>query len=309
MKKIFIFLTLIMSLVMQLAFATIPAKINYQGRLTDKTGNPVTDGNYSVTFSIYDVDTGGTHLWRDVYTVTTKNGYFNVSIGSITDLSSLTFDTQYYLGIKVETEPSEMTPRHLLDSAAYAMRAKHAIDAASATIAATALSVADNTITSAKIIDGAVGSADIADGSITSADIGSGQVGLTDIDSNAVMPIGVILPWHKSVYSFLPNNWVECNGGNVNNPTSPIHGVAIPNLNGEGRFLRGSATSGTFQADELKSHAHTTVASSLTDPKNEWHVHADWANASEGPTENTTATGGTETRPTNMSVVWIMKIK
>ncbi|HXF48884.1 MAG TPA: hypothetical protein VNL73_05605, partial [Verrucomicrobiae bacterium] len=45
------------------AFGAVPQLINFQGILKDGGGNPVADGSYSVTFTIYDAATGGTTLW------------------------------------------------------------------------------------------------------------------------------------------------------------------------------------------------------------------------------------------------------
>ena len=41
------------------------AQINYQGRLTDTVGAPLADGQYTLTFSLWDSATGGTKLWGD----------------------------------------------------------------------------------------------------------------------------------------------------------------------------------------------------------------------------------------------------
>ena len=38
--------------------AEVPQTINYQGRLTDSLGNPVPDGNYQITFNIWNWDAG-----------------------------------------------------------------------------------------------------------------------------------------------------------------------------------------------------------------------------------------------------------
>ncbi|HYA12172.1 MAG TPA: hypothetical protein VEF37_04245, partial [Thermodesulfovibrionales bacterium] len=42
-----------------LSFGAVPQLVNYQGALTDASGTPVPDGQYSVVFNIYDVATGG----------------------------------------------------------------------------------------------------------------------------------------------------------------------------------------------------------------------------------------------------------
>jgi len=69
------------------------------------------------------------------------------------------------------------------------------------------------------------------------------------------VPIGTILPWAKSLSGVpaLWDGWVECNGQVLSDAGSPINGVTIPNLNGDGRVLKGAASSGA--ASDL-SHSH-----------------------------------------------------
>jgi hypothetical protein len=51
MPRFALFLTLIISfLIVGLSFAGIPPLINYQGMLTTAAGNPVSDGQYNLTF-------------------------------------------------------------------------------------------------------------------------------------------------------------------------------------------------------------------------------------------------------------------
>jgi hypothetical protein len=104
------------------AFA-VPQLINYQGELSDSSGNPVS-GDVSVTFTIYNAASAGDVLWNETQTVTVINGVFNVLLGSQTpfptDLFSLD-DT--YLGVKVGAD-AEMTPRQQLASVPYALVAQ-----------------------------------------------------------------------------------------------------------------------------------------------------------------------------------------
>lgn len=105
------------------SFAAIPHLINYQGRLTDSSGKPVEDKAHSVTFKIYDAESGpGTMTpWEETQSVTTHKGIFNVLLGSVTSLD-LAFDKPYYLEIKVGNET--LNPRQTITSSGYAMRAE-----------------------------------------------------------------------------------------------------------------------------------------------------------------------------------------
>lgn len=39
--------------------------INFQGKVVNSNGTNVTDGEYTFVFRIYNVSTGGTHLWTE----------------------------------------------------------------------------------------------------------------------------------------------------------------------------------------------------------------------------------------------------
>jgi len=121
------------------------------------------------------------------------------------------------------------------------------------------------------------------------------------------VPVGTIVAWHKNIKAglILPDGWVECNGQNVDG-----WGV-IPNLNGEGRFLRGGVTSGIFQNDMVGPHTHTRDLVYGFDDNNHTNPQEHWEN---GDTNDhiyieVPVNSGTETRPKNMSVIWIMRIK
>lgn len=105
-------------------YADIPRTINYQGKLTDKQGYAL-NGEYNVTFKLYDVETGGTPLWTEFHSnIQVQKGLFSVLLGTMTPLN-LSFDKQYYLGIQVGADP-EMAPRQILASAPYAFTAESA---------------------------------------------------------------------------------------------------------------------------------------------------------------------------------------
>jgi len=115
----------------ELSVAAIPHQLNYQGMLTQSDGvTPVTDGLYSIRFSIWDDLTLGSELWNETQSVQVTNGLFNVNLGSITPLG-LPFDKYYWLEIKVGADP-KLTPRTKLTSVGYAYTAEQAFTALSA---------------------------------------------------------------------------------------------------------------------------------------------------------------------------------
>jgi hypothetical protein len=101
--------------------ADVPHRINYQGVLKDGAGVPVPDGDYDLTFRLYDVEVGGTALWTESQTVPVADAIFFVKLGAVTPFV-LPFDDQYWLGISIGTD-SELTPRLELTAAPYALRA------------------------------------------------------------------------------------------------------------------------------------------------------------------------------------------
>jgi microcystin-dependent protein len=120
------------------SYSGVPQTINYQGVLANANGTPVPNGNYDVEFKIYNVLSGGTALWTETWNsgtsqVTVSNGIFNVILGKYNPIPSTLFAEQsantLYLGIKVGSTDSEMSPRQQITSVAYAFTAGTAFTA------------------------------------------------------------------------------------------------------------------------------------------------------------------------------------
>jgi hypothetical protein len=124
------FFALILLLSAALVQASVPRTMSYQGVLRDTDGNIVADDSYSLEFNIYDAEDGETPLWTETQSVDVVDGLFDVTLGVVTPLS-IGFDTQYWLGISIESEP-ELAERVALAAAPYAFRAAVA-DAATQT--------------------------------------------------------------------------------------------------------------------------------------------------------------------------------
>ncbi|HSL88035.1 MAG TPA: hypothetical protein VK870_01890 [Ignavibacteriaceae bacterium] len=118
---------------------SIPTIINYQGLLKDVSGVVVPDGDYNITFRLYDVATGGTGLWAETKLINVVEGIINTKLGSILPLT-LPFDKAYWLGITIGTG-SELTPRVEFTSVPYSHISK---------------TVPDGTLTAEKLSDGQV---------------------------------------------------------------------------------------------------------------------------------------------------------
>ena len=141
MKQLNILLVLlVVACLAATASADIPPYMSYQGVLRDSGGNVVPDGSYSVTFSFYEQESGGASIWTETQDVLVEGGMVNVSIGVSEDLTAITFDVPYWLGISVEGE-AELVPRTELTTAPYAGHAGYADSAAQADTADFAWSV------------------------------------------------------------------------------------------------------------------------------------------------------------------------
>jgi hypothetical protein len=102
------------------ASAQVPQTISLQGVLS----GGCTTCTRSVTFRIYDAETGGVPLWNEMQPVLLDSSLFNVMLGSVTPLG-LAFDRQYWIGVSVEGG-AEMLPRIALSTAPYSMTAQSA---------------------------------------------------------------------------------------------------------------------------------------------------------------------------------------
>ena len=101
--------------------------INFQARLYNSSGNKVTDGNYSIAFTLYDAISNGNTLWSETQaSVSVKNGYFSVPLGSVTAFSgSIDWSQDKWLTMNVNSD-GEMNPRIKLTATPYAFQAGQA---------------------------------------------------------------------------------------------------------------------------------------------------------------------------------------
>lgn len=121
----------------------------------------------------------------------------------------------------------------------------------------------------------------------------------------------------------LPESWLECDGSVVADADSPLDGLTIPDLNGDGRFIRGGSTAGIDQTDAFQGHYHEGAHK---DPNGKWGTSATTytqkltvqAEAAEGVYKvgpaitdgvNGAPKTASETRSINMSAIMIMRIK
>lgn len=165
MKKLLLLLVFIVLTSTNIFSQAIPKQIDFQGVLKTAAGVIVPDGNYQLTFKIYNDPTGGTPLWSETQMVAVANGIFSAHLGSVVPITTVPFDRIHFLGMTIGADP-ELSPRTMLTPSPYSFMA---------------LNVMDNTITSAKLVDLTITGTDIANNTIGPEKLnftpGSGTIG------------------------------------------------------------------------------------------------------------------------------------
>lgn len=115
--------------------AVNPSTMPFQGKVVNASGINVADGNYSFTFKLYSVASGGTSIWGETQaSVAVASGVFQVNLGSTCSLfttqtcssfsnTAIDFNASpnLYLGVTFNGDAAgEMAPRMQLGSVAYA---------------------------------------------------------------------------------------------------------------------------------------------------------------------------------------------
>jgi microcystin-dependent protein len=162
-----------------------------------------------------------------------------------------------------------------------------------------------------------------AEGQVITSDGATGFVWGYGVPSGAVMSFAM---------SSIPSGWLKCNGALVSRTTyanlfsaiGTTYGAGdgsttfqLPELRGE--FIRGWDDSrgidpgrvfGGFQDEEIQSHTHD-LTQDATDEAGFQSTEGYWSRSSSllaSMTNTTTATGGDETRPRNIALMYCIKV-
>ena len=142
----------------------------------------------------------------------------------------------------------------------------------------------------------------------------------------AAVPVGSITMYAANT---APTGWLECSGAAVSRTTyaglfaaiGTVFGVGdgsttfnLPNMRGEfargwdnGRGIDPARAFGSAQADELEAHVHSVTPPAASDDTSAGLTTTGTGGAETITPYNTASTGGTETRPRNIALMFIIK--
>lgn len=254
--------------------------LSFQGKLTDKQNNVLT-GPYNLTFKLHDKN--DTEIWSETHgNVSVNIGNYSVVLGTNTSnpLNNTIFTQDVWLSVTVNNE--EMTPKIKVTGSAYAI-----------------------TVDKKSIVPGF-----------------------------GLVPSGAIMMWPSDV---APDGWLECNGQEVTKADHPQLYAVIGDTYGtpgdpnnfvlpdfRGVFIRGADNRtvanggrdpdgirqiGSYQEDGFKEHNHNTSVYSCPDTyrgaggnSGAWFYPYGGGNVTQ-----TDYSGGNETRPKNIALMYIIK--
>lgn len=219
----------------------VPARISYQGIITDAAGNPVGQGtptNRKVIFRIWNSPTSFNEanlVYSEEQIATVAEGEFSVLIGAgavVTDpldgidetvkgpgtvsVNEAFAGADRYLGVSIADGAgsigNEISPRQQIVSTAFSFRAREAETIINSAVGTDALS--DGSVTLAKMASSSVDSVSLLDGSVGTIDLAGGAVTAAKLASD----IGVWSVSGANVYR---------SGGSVGvgtgSPVAPLH--------------------------------------------------------------------------------------
>ncbi len=194
--------------------------IPFQGKLTDASGQVISDGAIVVQFKMYDAPVGGQAKWNgEVQMLSVNGGLVNTTLGTKASLKNVDFSSPTYLEITIDAngdnqigpEDPPLLPRQSIIPAVYAVQAGEAKNAKKldgydwsvvfsngdpvagtingAKLAAKSVStaqIANNAVTAAQVANGAITSAKLANGAVTSSQLAKNSVTTDKLATNSI---------------------------------------------------------------------------------------------------------------------------
>jgi hypothetical protein len=201
MKRLLTSFVLLLCLVSLQTLAQIPEIITYQAQIVNSNGVIIPDGNYEMTFKLYNSETGGTALWTETQTLGVANGVVDVHLGFSSQLN-IEFSQMLWLGITIE-QGSELTPRTILTSSPFSFISKNVVDGA-----IDSDKIAEHAVTTDKIAPGSVTGDKLAENSVESHNIVNGSIESEDISQMGAAE-GQVLTWLNGWFPANPPELIE----------------------------------------------------------------------------------------------------
>jgi rhizosphere induced protein len=305
--------------------------VPFQGRLLERDGKPVSDGERLIQFEIFDAPAAeATRVWNgEQHLCTVNNGVFNVLLGSKSNLSDVDFSKYLYLQITADAQPPggpgngtidqndpPLLPRQVIVPLPFAVRAGNALQ-----------------------VNGRNSADVLADLTALKSELQA----LRDSTVTSLVPIGTIVPFGGTK---IPEGWLPCNGDKMpivayqklfdaigtSWGQAAVDTFRLPDL--RGRFLRGLGAGsgldpdevervdyagrkvgglvGSYQNDALEVHHHEFVSTGNRDyARNGTYWGEDFRSPNDASSRTTSQPIGakvsSETRPKNAAVLYIIR--
>jgi len=242
----------------------------YQGLLRDAQGNALSANAHTIEFRIYGQAAGGVPYWGRKHRVTLDDeGNFAVEISDVAgeaiagvagtglaEILARDAATTLYIGLAVDGETAEISPRQKILAAPAATYAADASTAKGDMAVSGAVTAKDVQISGAVEVRSFTTEGGLAAGSFTTtSDVTiNGNLDVTGaISGNGAIPVGGIIPWYGREND-VPNGWAVCNGFNGTPDlrarfiVAAGNGYAIGGTGGEERHK--------LTIEEMPSHQH-----------------------------------------------------
>ena len=185
--------------------------IPFQGKLTDASGQVISDGAIVVQFKMYDAPVGGQAKWNgEVQMLSVNGGLVNTTLGTKASLKNVDFSSPTYLEITIDAngdnqigpEDPPLLPRQSIIPAVYAVQAGEAKNADKLngydwseifggndpTGKIPGNKLADGSVTEKQIGENAITPTQIKDGAVTETKIKAGAVKAAQVADGAITP-------------------------------------------------------------------------------------------------------------------------
>ncbi len=250
-----------------LSHAEVPRTIQYQGRLTEPDGSPLT-GEQVLTLRLYDAATKGAKVWEEqheVALVAADNGVFAVILGSRTPFGpEITFTEPLWLTIEVGAD-GEFSPRQPLSAVGYAINADRLDGLDSVELIARAsggvvdrvqagIGLRGSAAAGIATLDVGAGAGIVAGADTVSVDVGTTAGKIVQLDEQGALP----------AVSGANLTHLPVTGGSVGTAALEDGAVTAPKLAGDSvgaaALAAGAIQLGDIEPGDLPAHVHGGVS-------------------------------------------------